>query len=281
MLAEREHLPPISGRLFMPTLRLQGDLPAAAGPSGHELCASTGRDFQFGVLLHGGCDAHWQQARCALESLTELGVGARRLLVLSAHCLHRGLQAAAQPTLSKSDECFDAGSKLWARLLLHWCTPLHLVSRAKIEAGHLCTPPSALAVVRSLRRRVVVLEPAWAQALGLFESDWIKVEEALRQPTSSTQAGISNRMRSVTWRYGSRTKLAPFTRSGLVGCQAFCVPARVSILGLLSVGAWLGAGESTGFGCGHFRWRMRLANGQYAQPLLGQPWAGVNGSLLV
>ena len=80
----------------------------------------------------------------------------------------------------------------------------------------------------------------------------------------------------------TRTKATPFVRHGLMGCQVFRAPGSASLpglLGLLSLGAWLGVGEGASFGCGQFDWRLRLANGERAPALLRQPWSGVKGGL--
>lgn len=237
-------------------------------------------DLEFGILMHGGHPALWHDAQRALESLTELSVGALRVPVSSVHCLHRSLPAGAALALDGCGNGLGAEPALPAALSLHWCTPLHLASRSKIEAGHGGAPPSLLGVVRSLRRRVGMLEPAWANALGLDSDAWVAAEEALRRTQACDKGAARNRIQGVVWRYGSRTKSAPFLRHGLIGCQVFRAPATAALLGLLSIGAWLGAGEGASFGCGQYRWRVRLPNGQRAPALLPQPWSGVNGALV-
>ena len=244
-----------------------GSLPGAA------------RGLQFGVLMHGGHAALWHCAQQALESLAELGVGSLRLPVLSVHCLHRALPVAAALPPASGGEGMGAKPALPAALALHWCTPLHLASRSKVEAGHGAAPPSLLAVVRSLRRRVCLLEPDWAAALGLDAEAWVSAEENLRSASQPGNRATRQRMQAVAWRYGSRTKAAPFVRHGLMGCQVFGVPITPSLPGLLSLGAWLGAGEGASFGCGQYRWRLRLPNGERPPASLPQPWSGVNGAL--
>ena len=244
-------------------------------------------DLQFGILMHGGQSGLWHDAQRALESLTELGVGALRVPVLSMHCVHRPLrplrplQVGRARPMTGWREGQDAEPGLPASLALHWCTPLHLASHAKILAGHGGAPPLLLAVVRSLRRRVCMLEPEWADALGLGSDTWVTVEEALRraQACGDGDGASRSRMHAVAWRYGSRTKSAPFLRHGLMGCQVFRLPTSASLLGLLSLGAWLGVGEGASFGCGQYRWRVRLADGQRASAWLPQPGSGLNGPL--
>ena len=242
----------------------------AAGP-GCESRPGAVHGLQFGVLMHGGHSELWHDAQQALESLSELGVGSLRVPVLSVHCLHRALPAAAALPLARWDEGLGADPALPAALALHWCTPLHLASRSKVEAGHGGAPPSLLAVVRSLRRRVCLLEPAWASALGLESDAWVFAEEAMRTAETCGTGAPRNRMQAVVWRYGSRTKSKPFLRRGLMGSQVFGVPITPPLLGLLSLGAWLGAGEGASFGCGQYRWRLRLPNGQRLPALLPQP----------
>ena len=235
--------------------------------------------LQFGVLMHGGQPGLWHGAQQALESLTELTVGSLRVPVLSVHCSHRALPLGAARPLAKWRQGLDAEPMLPAVLALHWCTPLHLASRSKVEAGHGGAPPSLLGLVRSLRRRVCLLEPGWAKALGLESEVWVAAEETLRRADLPGHGATRHRMRLVAWRYGSRTKATPFVRYGLMGCQVFRAPGSASLLGLLSLGAWLGVGEGASFGCGQFDWRLRFANGERAPALLHQPWSGVEGGL--
>lgn len=157
--------------------------------------------------------------------------------------------------------------------------PAQRLGHSKIQAGHGGAPPTLLGVVRSLRRRVCLLEPEWANALGLESDAWVLAEEALRQAQACGNGATRNRIQAVAWRYGSRTKRAPFLRHGLMGCQVVRAPVTSSLLGLLSLGAWLGAGEGASFGCGQYRWRLRLPNGERAPAWLPQPWSGVNGAL--
>lgn len=337
MQPEGEHLPPLRGRLFVATLRLQGNLQAtvqrltgsvflggvlhgavgsrwfglagqsaqgqddgslqqglagglswrilvppprlAVGPGiGSETADVQG--LKFGVLMHGGHAELWHAAQQALESLTDLGVGAMRVPVLSGHCLHRALPSNASLPLINWHDGLDSGPILPAALALRWNTPLHLASRSRVQAGHGCTPPSLLAVVRSLRRRVCLLEPDWADALGLDSQAWVGTEEALRRTDAAGIGTSRSRMQVVAWRYGSRTKAAPFLRRGLVGSQGFRVPVPAALQALLSLGSWLGAGESASFGCGQYRWRVRLPNDSAVTAPLPQPWSSVNGVLL-
>ncbi len=239
---------------------------------------ATADDIQFGAVLHGGDAALWDEAGRRLEALYELSVGPLRVPVLAAHCEHRALPAAAAWTPAMTGDNPYAPHP--ATLALHWLTPLHLASRAKIEAGHGDAAPTLLATVRSLHRRVCQLEPEWAEALGLRTTAWVFAEEALRRAEARADGGTRNRLRLLDWRYGSRTKNAPFGRSGPIGCQVFRVPVTNPLLGLLSIGTWLGVGEGASFGCGQYLWRARLAGGERISAAVPQPWAGLNGSLL-
>ena len=262
----------LSWRILVPPPRLATGQGGDSGPG-------TPHSLEFGVVLHGAHPALWDDAARALESLTELGLGALRVPVLSLHSRHEALPSAAMLPFDRCGHGLGTQAMLPATLTLHWCTPLHLASRSRIQAGHGGRPPSLLSVVRSLRRRACSLEPAWADALGLDSDAWVAAEEALRPAQAVDDGATRHRMRSVVWRYGSRTKSTPFLRHGLMGCQVFRAPTTMPLLGLLSLGTWLGVGEGASFGCGQYRLRVRLPDGQRAPALLLPPWSGLKCAL--
>ncbi len=220
--------------------------------------------LRFGLLVHaGGGPAQLQAFIAALAAISEIACGAERYRVLEVTCAPRSVAA----TLPGREGAALPGQ----RLCLDWITPLQLASKAQVQAGHGDAPPTLLRCVRSAAQRLRAREPEWAQACGLDSPGWVQCEEALRraQPLSMDDEPPPQ---ALVWRYGSRTKAAPFAQRGLVGRQYFSVPLPPALLALLAVGAWLGVGEGGGFGCGQYRWQAWDAAGQPLPQLLPSPW---------
>lgn len=219
--------------------------------------------LRFGLLVHaGGGPAQLQAFTAALAAIPEIACGAERYRVAEVSCTPH---AVATLPAGLADDTVPG-----QRLRLDWATPLHLASRAQVLAGHADAPPTLLRCLRSLAQRVRAREPDWARACGLDGPGWVTCEEALRaaQPLSPDDGPP---LQSLVWRYGSRTKAAPFAQRGLLGTQHFNLVLPPALLALLAVGAWLGVGEGGGFGCGQYTWQAWDAAGQPLPSLLPSP----------
>jgi hypothetical protein len=224
--------------------------------------------LHFGVLWHGDADWPAQRAAAALQGIRTISLGIHRHAVDAVHTQVQPWLAywppspkQGQATLPTTIANTTVSSPALASLLtfsLHWCTPLHMASRARVAAGAGGLPPTPLAVLRSLHRRATELEPEWTYAWGMNPKAqtahclaWVADLENIR--AAQTAAGTTaHQMLPFAWPYGSRTKARPFERHGLLGRQTFCLPLSTATRAMLHLGMWLGVGEGGSFGCGRY-----------------------------
>ena len=257
-----------SGAACMPinaSLRWRLLAPAARLPSSdaaHQPWVDAEGWLRFGLLVHADGGPPLLAKACAeLAAIPEITCGAERYRVVAVACTPHAVTAGLH---------LGADKPRWGqRLRLDWTTPLHLASRAQALAGHGDAAPTLLRCVRSVARRIRALEPDWAHACGLDSPGWLQTEEALRNALAL--GGDGPPTQALDWRYGSRTKAAPFMQRGLLGTQCFSAALPPSLLAVLAAGAWLGAGEGGSFGCGQYRWQAWDADGLPLAPLLPQP----------
>jgi CRISPR-associated endoribonuclease Cas6 len=224
--------------------------------------------LHFGVLWHGDADWPALHAAAALQRLQTISLGMHRHPVAAVHTQVQPWlgywpssaqqSQAARTTVTAEVTAYSPAPASPLTLSLHWCTPLHMASRARVAAGAGNLPPTLLAILRSLHRRATELEPEWAQAWGMDTmaqtdrgSAWVADMEKIRAAQTAASA-TTDQTRPFAWPYGSRTKAQPFERHGLLGRQTFCLALPPAVQALLHLGMWLGAGEGSSFGCGRY-----------------------------
>ena len=193
----------------------------------------------FGVVLYGAAADHASELGAAFCHCPALRLGAQQdRIEHSEFGEHTPVNPDVFPALA------------WIKL--HWLTPLLLESAGQRKLGADVRPPALLRVVRSIARRIRELEPALAEQLGLYDADWIIAEESIR-----ALAAQSADWRTVSWRYGSRTKDVPVQFHGQLGCAGYfaanpgSIPANIHAL--LQWGTWFGVGQRTALGQGFYR----------------------------
>jgi len=199
----------------------------------------------FAVLWYS--DSAWPAVRAAaaLQAARWLGAGSERHRILR---VDTRVSVMDPPHLGDLEPEADLG---WRRVRIRWLTPVHLVSRARTEAGFGNLPPRLFNLLRSLAQRARALEPAWARRWDIGGESWVRAELPLRA-AELLPGRAWHDTHTLVWRYGSRTKARPFERRGLLGEQQFLVPLTAAQAALLTVGQWLGAGEGLSFGCGAY-----------------------------
>ena len=132
-------------------------------------------------------------------------------------------------------------------VVLSFITPLVLESAKQKAAGATNTPPGLLRIVRSLVKRIQTLEPQLAEILQIGSQNWIEAEEQIRATLIH-----QHHLTRVQWRYGSRTKKHPITRTGLIGQIHYGDSIPESIMALLNWGCWFGIGQGASLGQGMY-----------------------------
>ncbi len=188
-----------------------------------------------GVMLFGEVANHGQAVSDALRCWQELKFDGRRDRVddldIEVH----------DPGIAPEFSALDT-------LTLEWITPLTLDSRGKRLAGATHVPPSLLAVVRSLVKRIRAAEPALAAELDLNSQAWIVAEESVRRLSVANHT-----LRPFPWFYGSRNHDHLIQLEGLLGEICYAGPIPASIHALLQWGGWFGVGQGTALGCGIYQ----------------------------
>lgn len=146
---------------------------------------------------------------------------------------------------------FHSTSFVTETLVLNFFTPLKLGRWQQTQQA----VPHLLQIIRSLTRRIRLLEPELAAALGINLLSWIEAEEQIRR-----QSAVSSQLSMVRWHYGSRSRSVPFPCSGLLGEMRYAAPLPANITALLCWGEWFGAGESTALGQGMYTLSNPLIN---------------------
>lgn len=193
----------------------------------------------FGVMLYGAAADHASELAAAFSRCPSLRLGARQ-------------DRIEQCRFCEYAPRYSGDFSALGMIHLHWITPLLLDSAGQRARGVDQHPPDLLRVVRSIARRIRDLEPELAEQLGLQGSAWVMAEEAIR-----TLRGHSADWQKVSWRYGSRTKEAPFPFSGQLGLIGYLgngpdsIPAPIH--SLLQWGTWFGVGQRTALGQGFYR----------------------------
>ena len=150
---------------------------------------------------------------------------------------------AIKPVKPDFNYTFAAGNGIIISLI----TPLVLENAKQKAKGAADTPPALLRLTRSLAKRIYALEPELAKTLQIGSTTWIEAEEQIR--------GIpvyQHHLNRVQWRYGSRNKKHPITRTGLIGQIHYSGPIPAPIMALLNWGCWFGIGQGASLGQGMY-----------------------------
>lgn len=233
-------------------------------------------ELRFGVMLFGAAAEIWPQFAQALLAQQDRQINRREVRIRAVWLQQPGNPAyalvadgrplAAQPLL-------EAPETLYRRLYaeqhperirrIHTLTfrsPLLLASRKaqreRLPATGVLRCPTLGAVLDSIARRMIELEPGLAEMTGL-PPDW-KASAASRAIAALTSA--ADPAKQVEWEYASTPRDADDAASayrklrvpGIVGTLSYPASDDELEFALLYWGQWLSVGQKTTMGCGSY-----------------------------
>lgn len=213
------------------------------------------RPFRFGTALYGSAASHWADIAAALGRGRFIRAGSWRVdfaapvvavmdRVGKLHSLDQPIDPAVLPIegwIPPWAPRLEPAKSLELRLL----TPLRLTTSAKRLSGQGDALPSLTSIVKSIHRRLSLLEPAWM--------DSIMAADGWRDAEPQAQAALSlhhdEDLPVVRWPH-HRLAINLYGRVGTMQWRGHFSPALIR---LLELGQWVGAGQGTTLGMGFFQ----------------------------
>jgi hypothetical protein len=215
-----------------------------------------GAEVHFWIVLYGAACRSWVDALSPLLEPEALRLGRSRVAIEVSRV--DAVHPARIPTViyHGSNGMIDApipvtpASDDWRTLhdlSLKLVTPLLITSTAKRKLGLIDHSVGLYRWVRSLRERLLRLEPDLAPSFEFGSDKWVSAEHALKLAHATESS-----LRHVEWRYVPRNNTRPVMLDGVIGTIRFKYAFPPPVVALLKLGQWLGIGQGNTMGRGWY-----------------------------